>query len=65
MKKFIFQNSTYGIQSGILYKKTGNIWSYEYMPEKELRTVATINGYKGDIKDNLICKGFHTYARYN
>jgi len=63
MKTFEHNNNTYSIQNGLLYHKDGNVWAYTvYTNDGDLRTKATANGWKGEIKkENLIDNGFHGY----
>lgn len=66
MKTFEHNDNTYSIQNGLLYRKDGNIWAYTvYTNDGDLRTKALVNGWKGNISDNLIDDGFHSYKRKN
>jgi len=62
MKTFEHNDHIYSIQDGYLYKKTGNVWGYiPYTNDGDLRTKATTDGWQGNISENLIDDGFHSY----
>ena len=62
MKTFEHNNNTYDVRNGLLYRKYGNVWAYTvYTGDEELRTKATANGWQGNISDDLIDNGSHSY----
>jgi len=62
MKTFEHNNNTYSIQNGLLHRKDGNVWAYTpYTSDENLRIKATTNGWQGNISDDLIDNGSHSY----